>query len=342
MKASVSFSGQLRQPKDSQVKPLTSQFFSHLIKLETDFANKTYTAETIDELVQYYAQAVEYYDYIKDQISSYFMFKIQDTLATKKSMKLLRQESVKSTLMISTPNSIANTPKSTQFIGSPTAQNFSEAKGVKEMIIPLEPLSATSASTNNTENLDASPNKSKVRFNIEVTAPEVIVETGVESTDEDEDEDEDREVQKVRKAVDMERSMRRSQQSMATMKRQKQRMFSLQLKLDQEKANQKQNLHAVLNAFETSSFYNDLVVKGDLEVQKRSFRTKLALREKKIQTNMTQNSIAYMNFKVADFTENKNMDSFLRALEEEDSNQSHGHIEQFPFVISENAIESSK
>lgn len=70
-------------------KALTRDFFSQLIKLEADFHNKLYTVSTLDELIQNYAKAVEYYDSIKDEISSYFMFKIQDILATKRSLKML-------------------------------------------------------------------------------------------------------------------------------------------------------------------------------------------------------------------------------------------------------------
>ena len=39
----------------SKVKPLTREFFGELIKLESDFHNKAYTVETLDELTQYYA-----------------------------------------------------------------------------------------------------------------------------------------------------------------------------------------------------------------------------------------------------------------------------------------------
>ena len=37
-------------------------------------------------------RAVEYYDSLKDNIASYFLYKIQDTLATKKSLKLLIEQ----------------------------------------------------------------------------------------------------------------------------------------------------------------------------------------------------------------------------------------------------------
>ncbi len=47
--------------KDKQkVKPLTKEFFIELIKLETDFQQKNFTVETIDELTQYYAVYILY------------------------------------------------------------------------------------------------------------------------------------------------------------------------------------------------------------------------------------------------------------------------------------------
>jgi len=41
--------------QNQRIKPLSREFFVELIKLETDFHNKNYTAETLDELTQYYA-----------------------------------------------------------------------------------------------------------------------------------------------------------------------------------------------------------------------------------------------------------------------------------------------
>jgi len=52
--------------------------------------------ETLNELTQYYARAVEHYDSFKDEITSYFIFKIQDILATKKSLMMLKKETQKS------------------------------------------------------------------------------------------------------------------------------------------------------------------------------------------------------------------------------------------------------
>lgn len=39
----------------TRLQPLTRQFFSDLIKLETDFHNNDYSLETLDELTEYYA-----------------------------------------------------------------------------------------------------------------------------------------------------------------------------------------------------------------------------------------------------------------------------------------------
>jgi len=60
-----------------------------MIKLEIAFRNDKFTVDTLEDLTQYYAKCVEYYDNIKDAISAYFLYKIQDTLATKESLKKL-------------------------------------------------------------------------------------------------------------------------------------------------------------------------------------------------------------------------------------------------------------
>jgi hypothetical protein len=41
--------------QNQRIKPLSREFFVELIKLETDFHNKNYTVDTLDELTQYYA-----------------------------------------------------------------------------------------------------------------------------------------------------------------------------------------------------------------------------------------------------------------------------------------------
>lgn len=74
---------------------LPKEFFTELIRLEADFHMKNYTLETLNELTQYYARAVEHYDSFKDEITSYFIFKIQDILATKKSLIMLKKETQK-------------------------------------------------------------------------------------------------------------------------------------------------------------------------------------------------------------------------------------------------------
>jgi len=95
------------------VEPLTRSFFSNLIKFEMDFYNKKYTVDTLDELIQYYAKAVEYYDTIKDEISSYFIFKIQDALATKKSLTLLVEQNNKMSLKKSMTSNPELSPSAT-------------------------------------------------------------------------------------------------------------------------------------------------------------------------------------------------------------------------------------
>ena len=40
---------------NKRIKPLTRDFFTELIKLETEFHNKIYTVTTLDELIQFYA-----------------------------------------------------------------------------------------------------------------------------------------------------------------------------------------------------------------------------------------------------------------------------------------------
>lgn len=72
-----------------KVEPLPGEFFSSLIETESYFRSNSYTVETLDILVQLYARAVEYYDSLQDNISSYFTYKIQDVLATKRSLKML-------------------------------------------------------------------------------------------------------------------------------------------------------------------------------------------------------------------------------------------------------------
>jgi hypothetical protein len=86
-------------PRDHQVAPLNREFFAELIALEARIQNKSYTVETLDTLTQYYARAVECYDSQKDCISHYFIYKIQDTLATKKSLKMLMDEAIKNSAM---------------------------------------------------------------------------------------------------------------------------------------------------------------------------------------------------------------------------------------------------
>jgi len=76
----------------SKRESLSKDFFGEVIKLETDFRSNTYSLDTINQLIQLYVKAVGYYDSLQDEISSYFTFKIQDVLATKKSLTLLAEE----------------------------------------------------------------------------------------------------------------------------------------------------------------------------------------------------------------------------------------------------------
>jgi len=51
-----SFANSVRKLKgENAIKPLKRDFFSQLIKLETDFYNKNYTISILDELIQFYA-----------------------------------------------------------------------------------------------------------------------------------------------------------------------------------------------------------------------------------------------------------------------------------------------
>jgi len=94
----------------AKAQALPKEFFTHLIKLESDFQSNSYTVETLDELVQLYAKAVEYYDSIQDEISSYFTYKIQDILATKRSLKMLidRKQQEKAVLEENAKSPLAN------------------------------------------------------------------------------------------------------------------------------------------------------------------------------------------------------------------------------------------
>ena len=51
-----SFANSVRQLHgENAIQPLKRDFFSKLIKLETDFYSKNYTITTLDELIQFYA-----------------------------------------------------------------------------------------------------------------------------------------------------------------------------------------------------------------------------------------------------------------------------------------------
>jgi len=102
--------------------------------LETDFQNKAYDVTTLDNLSQLYAKAVEYYDSIKDEITSYFIFKIQDILATKRSLKMLIEQNTReSATADTTPTSIGDNGANTENI-TEKAVTFSDAADNKKPI----------------------------------------------------------------------------------------------------------------------------------------------------------------------------------------------------------------
>ena len=134
--------------------------------------------------------------------------------------------------------------------------------------------------------------------------------------------------------------------SISTLKNKKQKYFSLELKMRNEKANVKQNLNDVLENFGGSSKDNDSVVKGDISSQKKRMQEKLArkskefyckdlplmvLLEKDNLANYTQNMTGFlrskerifegilMGFVGENFDDNKNMESFLKGLDDEES-----------------------
>jgi len=106
-------------------------------------------------------------------------------------------------------------------------------------------------------------------------------------------------------------------ESISTLKNKKQKYFSLELKLQNEKANAKQNLFEVLDNFGGSSKDNDSVVKGDISAQRKRMQEKLARKKKENLANYTQNMTGFLRSE--NFDDNKNMESFLNGLEDEES-----------------------
>jgi len=106
-------------------------------------------------------------------------------------------------------------------------------------------------------------------------------------------------------------------ESISTLKNKKQKYFSLELKLQSEKANAKQNLFEVLDNFGGSSKDNDSVVKGDISAQRLRMQEKLARKKKENLANYTQNMTGFLRSE--NFDDNKNMESFLKGLDDEES-----------------------
>lgn len=66
------------------------------------------------------------------------------------------------------------------------------------------------------------------------------------------------------------------------MKNQKQRFVHFFYKMENQKANEKQNMHVVLNDFTTASEKNDVFVKKDVDNQRDKLRRRLDKRSKKV------------------------------------------------------------
>lgn len=274
-----------KHAKDNYMTPLTPQFFNHLIKLETDFNNKTYNAQTLDELTQYYAEAVEYYDSVKDPISSYFIFKIQDALTTKKSLGILIRESAKA---------------------AAEQKEKDSAESVETGSTTTPPDSAGSLASPN--------NKTKVTFALDVPQEHIIKEdSGDESSDDDDEEEKEKSKRRVQ---EMNKQTRGRKKSFGSMKNKKQKMFTLQLKLQSQKVHEKQSLTDFMSAFANNSKQIDQVVIHDINAQKNRIRNIIAKKKKDTMINYTQNSSGFLRDK-GDLT----IESVLKGLEDEDSMQ---------------------
>jgi len=276
---------------------LSSQFFSKLIKLETDLLSKKYTAETLDELAQCYADAVEYYDSIKDNISSYFIYKIQDMLATKKSLKLLIQENAiakaNNSLVVNTDLKDVKDSNEHAII----AHQNSKGTGLPPPILP---------------------------------AANTIMETLETSEDDDDWEDE----QKFNKKTEGLRKTRTRKQSFNTLKTVKQKIFAHTMNMENQKKSEKQNLTNTLNTFGHSVQSNDNVVKGDIDVQKSRIQERVAKKRTesmmKSVMNYTQNSI-FLQQPMTPMANKKiefgNMENLLNELDDQESIKSFGYNE---------------
>lgn len=72
--------------------PVTDELISRTILLEERIISHGYDLEIIQELVMFYSKIVEFYDSIRDPITKYFMEKIQITLASRNTLKVISQK----------------------------------------------------------------------------------------------------------------------------------------------------------------------------------------------------------------------------------------------------------
>jgi len=243
------------------LEPLTRAFFSQLLKSETEFYNKQYSVETLDELIQLYAKAVEYYDTIKDEIASYFIFKIQDALATKKSLKLLVEESLKTSFKRSTLSS--PDPVSSK---NDTPLNTTAGKSILDEI------------------------------NV---ANEVIAENAAEESDGEDDGEDDvavKEFSKKRKEF-MEKRNKKVAPSFSTLKAQKQRFvnFYHKMELEKQKDPNKLNMHSLLDDFGSSAKDNDKQVLSDISKQRNRLKDLINERKQRSMAAYTMSAISFNN-----------------------------------------------
>ncbi|KAL4472072.1 hypothetical protein ABPG72_001070 [Tetrahymena utriculariae] len=100
------------------LKQLDQSFFIRLLQLEEQISKKYLTKEIINEIVNLYAKCVEYYDSIQDHIKIYFLEKIQITLSSIESLRVIYS---------SDENSAQKTTQS-QYQNQSNTPNYSQKK----------------------------------------------------------------------------------------------------------------------------------------------------------------------------------------------------------------------
>lgn len=66
------------------------------MELEEEIMFKeNYTKESISKIIELYAKCVEHYDSLKDPIADYFLEKIQMTIASNETLKMLHEKKKK-------------------------------------------------------------------------------------------------------------------------------------------------------------------------------------------------------------------------------------------------------